>query len=98
MANEKEQEPYAMQEVYAFVTKDREGNEGVVTIINPTGQMQPLIAFDDAQLDLMKGASQQIANETKQDIKMLKFTAREELDIFEPQVVQLPQPGEMPRG
>lgn len=98
MANEKEQEPFSMSEVYAFVTQDQEGNEGVVTIINPHGQMQPLIAFDDSQLDLMKGASQQIANETQQAIQMLKFTTREELDTFEPQVVQLAQPGDVPRG
>lgn len=98
MANEKEQEPFSMSEVYAFVTQDQQGNEGVVTIINPHGQMQPLIAFDDSRLDLMKGASQQIANETKQAIQMLKFTTREELDTFEPQVVQLAQPGDVPKG
>jgi hypothetical protein len=98
MANEKEQEPFIMSEVYAFVTQDQEGNEGVVTIINPHGQMQPLISFDDSQLDLMKGAAQQIADETKQDIQMIKFTTREGLDTFEPRVVQLAQPGDVPRG
>lgn len=101
MANEKTPkapEAFTMQEVYAFVTNDPKGNEGVVAIINPNGQMQPLISFDGADMEPMTKAAQQIADETKKDIKLLKFDNRQELNTIEPRVIHLVQPNQMPRN
>ncbi|RLC88655.1 MAG: hypothetical protein DRJ03_01920 [Chloroflexi bacterium] len=93
MANEKQQ--FALQEIYVFVTRDAQGDEGVVSIINPAGQVQPLISFDTRQLDMMKDVAKQIVDETKQDVRLLKFTTREELEQFEHKVVKLAQPSDM---
>jgi hypothetical protein len=89
-------EAFSMKEVYVFITNDPQGNEGVVAVINPNGQMQPLISFDGADMEPMTNAAQQIADETKQDIKLIKFDNREELNTIEPRRIHLVQPSQMP--
>lgn len=87
-ADKPEEEQFQLKQVYAFISRDGDGDEGVVSIVTPTGNVQPLISFDARNLDQMREIAQHIASETKKDVRLLRFSAREDVETFEPRMIQ----------
>jgi hypothetical protein len=88
MKKEAERPRFEMREVFLFVTKDVNGDEGTAAVVNPNGQVIPLIAFDAAKTEQMMPAAQEIANQSKQALTVVRLFNREELGTIEPKMVQ----------
>jgi hypothetical protein len=74
-----------IESVYAFLSVDAEdGNEGVVGA--PMGALGcvPLIAADEQRLEQLRQIAQAISNRSKAQIRLVKFTKREEIGFIQP--------------
>ncbi|KKL14353.1 hypothetical protein LCGC14_2516530 [marine sediment metagenome] len=66
-------------EMFAFVSVDANGDEGVVAMTSPLGMMLPLIGADMARVESLKLHAIKIAEVTGIPVILLKFSVREEI-------------------
>jgi hypothetical protein len=72
-----------IESIYAFISTDERG-EGVAGA--PMGGLGcvPLIAADWARVESIRPLAQQIAKAFGREVKLVKFTTREELESIKP--------------
>lgn len=70
--------------VHVFVVVDRDGTEGIPAI-RAGDTMMPLIAADAARLDSLRPLAQQIATTMGVPVKLVRFSAREEVEEIRPE-------------
>lgn len=68
--------------VYAFLSKDKEGNEGLCGFQYKTGHWMPMVAADEKRMKSLIPVAEQIAANSDQDVILVKFSNREELRRF----------------
>lgn len=74
-----------IDEIWAFLSVDEEGDEGIVAITSPlTGLMLPLIAADRERLDQLKPMAQRTARDTGRKVRLCKFHQRTEVEELNP--------------
>lgn len=71
-------------EIWAFVSVDpRDGNEGVCAFYSPRYQSWiPLISADEERLAQMRRIAQKMVEDEGREIKLVKFSSREELETL----------------
>jgi len=97
MKAEQERPRFEIREVFMFVTKDVNSDEGTAAVVSPNGQVIPLIAFDAAKAEQMMPAAQEIANQSKKTLMVVRLFNREELGTVEPKLIQ-PAPDQISMG
>ena len=71
-----------IRELYAFIADDQLG-EGVTSF--QSGDIHwPMVAADKDRVDSLRKMAQIIANQFGKEIKLVRFTAREELETITP--------------
>lgn len=60
-------------EMFAFIIKDEDGNEGITAFLN-NGMMTPMVGADMARVEDLKLIAEDIAIATGQEVKLVKFT------------------------
>lgn len=88
--NEETRKGFRVSKVRVFLTELPDGGEGIVAMPTPQGLI-PLVALDDKQFDAFCGMAQQMANEAGRKIWVSEFTTREDTNVFEKQLVQVPK-------
>lgn len=68
--------------MWAFIATDEDG-EGLSAFMHDQVWM-PMIAADEARVESLRVMAQQLADRTGQPITLAKFSAREDLEVFEP--------------
>jgi hypothetical protein len=71
--------PLKIEEMFAFVTVDADGNEGVAAMKTVMGWM-PMVGADWNMVQSLKPAAVQIANAIGRPIKLIKFRERIEVE------------------
>lgn len=71
-----------IQEIFAFVMLDDDGNEGIPAI-NHGGMTHPLMGADMARVESLRPHAKIFADALKKKIKLLKFSKREMLEEIE---------------
>jgi len=71
-----------INEIYAVVANDERGEGVVATSIG--GMTMPLIAADRTRLKNIMSFARDMATERDQSLKLVKFTAREEIEEILP--------------
>lgn len=71
-----------IDEMYAFVAQDADG-EGL-TGFQMGDTFMPMVAADKTRVDQLRSIAQQIARDTGQTVKLVRFSVREELETFKP--------------
>lgn len=75
-------EPAALQQLFAFVSVDPDHNVETVIGMRDVGQhWQPLIGEDVDRVELLKPIAKRIAHDTGREVKLIRFTTREELPL-----------------
>lgn len=73
--------PLKIEEMFAFVSVDEKGDEGVCGFTNPeTGEWIPMVGADMARVDSLKGMARSIARITGRPVKLIKFRDRLEVE------------------
>ena len=71
-------------EIYAFVSVDKNGNEGVCAFSTHKA-MVPMIAADLERLEQFKPIARELAKISPHAIKLIKFHTREEIEEIKPE-------------
>jgi hypothetical protein len=71
-------------ELFAFIAED-EGpeDEGVTAFLSSVG-WTPMVAADRERVDSLREKAQAIASATSKQVRLVRFSVREELEVFEP--------------
>jgi hypothetical protein len=88
-AKPEEKEPFKLQELYAFVSKNENGNEGIIGMPSPQGVI-PMFTADKKNLPKLLEGARLFANAMDQSITVLKFSNREEYETIEPSMLIKP--------
>ena len=85
-------EPFKLNEMYAFVSVNEEGNEGILGMPSPHGVL-PMFTADKKNLPKLMEGAQLFANSMDRKITVLKFSGREEVETIEPSMLIKPDMG-----
>jgi hypothetical protein len=75
---------FRITEVHAITGIGDDDEEGIPAIMTTDGPL-PLISSDRVRLEQLKIMAQQIANQTGQSYKIVRFSAREDIGTIEPE-------------
>jgi hypothetical protein len=75
-------EGFRITEIWAFLTVDSDGDEGVCATRTPSGVWIPLIAADKELLDSLRPLAERLASENKRTVRLVRFHAKEVLEEF----------------
>lgn len=70
-------------EMFAFISIDADGNEGVIGVSSTMG-MLPLVGADMAHMETMKPTAMAVANITGLPVILIKFSVHTELEGWKP--------------
>jgi hypothetical protein len=74
-----------INEVWAFISVDDEGNEGLCAApIGNGAATMPLIAADKKMLEILRPVAKGLALMTKKKIKLIKLHGREDVEFISP--------------
>lgn len=74
---------FVIKEIYVFIVTHADGDEAVPAVHSVMGWL-PMIAADTKNLDEWRRMAKQAATEGGKQIRLVRFTAREELEVIEP--------------
>lgn len=72
-----------IDELYAFVTKDEDGNEGIAGFLSPDGWM-PLIGADMNRVHSLMSMAKEIAKNTNIEMTLCVFSCRADKETIKP--------------
>jgi hypothetical protein len=72
------QNTFKITEIYAYVSVDADGNEGVCAFTSGT-TINPMIAADPKRLEQLEPIAKALAGMSPYPIKLVKFNVREEV-------------------
>lgn len=62
-----------INELFAFISKDENGNEGVMAVLGPDGIMMPLIGADTMRTDALRPVADMISSATGMKYELRHF-------------------------
>lgn len=80
--------PKKITEMYAYVVTQPDGGEGIPAFAGPEGVLMPMVAADKERFDCLRPIAQNIANMTGQELRLLKFSVIEQIDVVRSQTKQ----------
>lgn len=70
-------------EMFAFVVEESPGEEGIPAVHTERGWM-PLVGADMTRVDSIRGHAQRVADESGLDVRLVRFSVIEEVEIIKP--------------
>lgn len=76
--------PFVIEHMYAYVSIDAmDGSEGIIGFRTREGWM-PMVGADLARMESLRDRAELAAQETNQTVRLVRFSVREVLEVFEP--------------
>ena len=69
---------FKIDSVWVFVSRDENGNEGVMAFHNSVGMM-PMLTTDEEMVESLKPIAKEMAKHTSKKIHLVKMTSRVEM-------------------
>lgn len=66
-----------IETITAFVGVDEKGEESLLMMRDPEGQVYPMITSNDVNIEYMISGSQQLVDERGMEIRIVRFSNRE---------------------
>lgn len=83
MPNNKEKPKLVISDIYAYLSVDEDGNEGLIgELIN--GAWMPFVACDKARLDSLEPIAQRVAQRTGRPVRLIHLSTRTEIKTLDP--------------
>lgn len=73
-----------IDDLHVFISKDATGNEGIPAISLPNGMILPMVCADQDRVNALRSYAQDIAETTGTEIKLVRFSNREVVEIIVP--------------
>jgi hypothetical protein len=75
--------PYKIEQLYAFISTDEFGSEGVIGFAT-NGVFMPLVGADMDRVESLRPIAQHVANQTQKQVRLCRFHQLEELEQINP--------------
>lgn len=75
---------FRLSTVHAFIAVDEEGEDGIIGMMMPNGQWMPFVAGDETRLKELKELAKIVAEKSKVQVKLVKFSNRENVEMLIP--------------
>ena len=73
-----------IDELYAFISKDEEGNEGLCGYSPQPGVYIGMVCANPERVAILKPLADDIAKQGNREIRLVKFSIRTELETYNP--------------
>lgn len=73
---------HVINEIYAWVAKTPEGNEGIPAVRTPSDLVIPLVTNNPERVEMLRASAMQVLDEPGVSLKLVKFIERVELEDF----------------
>lgn len=77
--------PFHIEEVFAFVATEADGEEGVVAWQIQNYGWMPLIAADAKRIESLRPIAQEVASATGRRITLARFHLRQDIEVIAPE-------------
>ncbi len=77
--------PKIIEELFAFVIVEPNGDEAVPAVLGPTGMWLPLMAADAARVDSLRVFAQRAATEFGRPVTLARFHLRHDVEVLTPE-------------
>lgn len=74
--------PLHIDEIFAFVSEDEHGNEGVCGFRTNDGTFLPMVCADKARVDSLREMADLIKRTSGMQIKLLRFSKRSLIEVL----------------
>lgn len=71
-----------IDEVFAFISVDENGDEGVIAVKGHDGSYLPLIGADMERIDSLRHIAAHTGEANNMTVKLIKLSVREELETY----------------
>jgi hypothetical protein len=72
-----------IEKIWAWVSVDDDGNEGICAFSSDNGMMMPMIAADEERLESLRGIAEDLSKMAPdRKFRLLKFSTREEVETL----------------
>lgn len=88
-AKPEEKKPFTLQQLFAFVSTNEDGSEGIIGMPSAQGVI-PMFTADEKNLPKLLEGARLFANAMDKPITVLKFSNREEYETIEPSMLIKP--------
>lgn len=75
---------HVIEELFAFIAEEAEGDEGVVAVPVGDNDQVPLVAADRARMEALIPTAQAIASQSGIAIKIIRLSQRTDEQVIEP--------------
>jgi len=65
-----------VDEIFAFVSEDADGDEGICAFVGEGGMWMPMVCADMARVDSLRPMAKAIRQKTGMKIKLVRFSKR----------------------
>lgn len=79
---------FKIKTLHAFIAEEADGTEGVIGQLLSNGVMMPFVGADPERIKSLYPLAQKIAASTNHNIKLVKFTMREDIEIIKAPAIQ----------
>lgn len=73
--------PLRIDELYAYVSVDEDGDEGLCAFLGPDGSWMPMVAADEARVEQLRPIAQDIIQHSGMAVRLLRFSTRSEIEV-----------------
>lgn len=73
-----------IDQMFAFILLDDDNTEGIPAFHRTDGMAMPMVGADMTRVESLRGMAVHMARLHKKKVTLVKFTKREELEVFEP--------------
>ena len=63
-----------IEQLYAFVSEDEHGDEGVCAFVGPDGRWMPMVGADEAMVERLMPVAREIAETSGMSIRLVHFS------------------------
>lgn len=71
-----------IDEIYAFLSIDEKGNEGVCSAQMPSGNWLPMLAADMARVNDLRNIAEHISKQSGLKIRLCKFSTKTVVEVI----------------
>ncbi len=73
--------PHHVEEMYAFIAVDEDGDEGIVSFFDPVNRVQmPMIGTDQARLESLREMAKTIVKDLGKPIQLIRMHLRQDVE------------------
>ena len=72
-----------INKMYAWVSTDEDGGEGIIAHMSSVGEWMPLVGADRARIEAHRARAKKIGKEMRHPISLIEFSDRKVIEVLD---------------